>query len=242
MGQILYISDRITPLTGWSPEELRQNSGLLDQAIVAADRERVQASRDDGGDGWSITYRLRARTGEEIVVQETATVLDDHNDRCVVGTLTDCRAGEPLQRQAPLIDAALRSLLQAPGSGENVWALALLDRQLRPVSLSPSLGGGLNGTTRMEPAAAIAALQQAIQLQPAGGDTGLIEQVQQVLSAGEPIRALSVRLMPANTKVPANAGGGENAAAPADRLDILPVLDDAAAVLGVLLRLYREQP
>ena len=89
MRQILYLSPRIEALTGWSATELCSDPGLLDGAILEADRSSVQAARTAQRSGWSVTYRLIDRHGHERTVQEVATVVDESHEHYVVGTLSE---------------------------------------------------------------------------------------------------------------------------------------------------------
>ena len=89
LDHLLYVSARIQTLTGWTPAELRSQPSLLEEAIDPTDRRRVAASRDKDSTGWSVAYRLGTRDGRRIQVVETATVIKDDHDHCVVGTLTD---------------------------------------------------------------------------------------------------------------------------------------------------------
>lgn len=231
MEQILYISDRVAELTGWSPQELRQNSNLLDAAIVAADQARVRACRDGQQGGWSISYGLISRSGREMVLQEQATVLDDSNDHCVVGTLTDTTAWHRWQRHALLVDAALDSLMQWSCLSQPCCAFALLDHQRTPVSLSRALSDWLQGPSPSEPLSSIEPLQEALQLCGPAAATGLLERIARVLQEGTPDTGLSLALP---------RGSADPELASANRLDILPMLDEQAGTLGVLLRLYRQ--
>jgi two-component system CheB/CheR fusion protein len=89
LDRLLYVSARIQTLTGWTPAELCSQPSLLEEAIDPADRDRVAASRPKDSTGWSVAYRLGTRDGRRIQVVETATVIKDDHDHCVVGTLTD---------------------------------------------------------------------------------------------------------------------------------------------------------
>jgi len=89
LDRLLYVSARIQTLTGWTPAELCSQPSLLEEAIDPADRDRVAASRHKDSTGWSVAYRLGTRDGRRLQVVETATVIKDDHDHCVVGTLTD---------------------------------------------------------------------------------------------------------------------------------------------------------
>jgi len=89
LDRLLYVSARIQTLTGWTPAELCRQPSLLEEAIDPADRDRVAASRLRDSTGWSVAYRLGTRDGRRLQVVETATVIKDDHDHCVVGTLTD---------------------------------------------------------------------------------------------------------------------------------------------------------
>jgi two-component system CheB/CheR fusion protein len=87
--RLLYVSASIQTLTGWTPAELCRQPSLLEDGIDPADRDRLAASRNKDGTGWSVSYRLGTRDGRRIQVVETASVIKDDHDHCVVGTLTD---------------------------------------------------------------------------------------------------------------------------------------------------------
>ena len=89
MEQILYISPQVENLTGWSPAEHLQNPDLLDGAILAADRDVVTAARHAGGAGWSVTYRLIRRDGQERTLREIGRIVEENDDTYFVGTLRD---------------------------------------------------------------------------------------------------------------------------------------------------------
>lgn len=89
MEQILYISHQIEKLTGWSPADHLQNSDLFDGAILNADRAVVAAARHAGGSGWSVTYRLIRRDGQERTLKEVGRIVEENDDQYFVGTLSD---------------------------------------------------------------------------------------------------------------------------------------------------------
>jgi two-component system CheB/CheR fusion protein len=89
LDRLLYVSAPIRTLTGWTPAELCRQPSLLEESIEPADRPRVAASRNKDSTGWTVAYRLGTRDGRRIQVVETATVIKDEHDHCVVGTLTD---------------------------------------------------------------------------------------------------------------------------------------------------------
>ena len=87
--RLLYVSAPIQALTGWTAAELCRQPSLLEDAIDFADRDRLAASRKKDSTGWSVSYRLSTRDGRRIQVVETASVIKDEHEHCVVGTLTD---------------------------------------------------------------------------------------------------------------------------------------------------------
>lgn len=131
MGQLLYVSGRIKQLSGWSAAELGSSPQLLDQAIVPADRARVEAVRSAGGSGWSVIYHLIDRDGQERTVQEVAVVADASHDPCIVGTLSDISGQRLEQRHTRLLASGLEALL-----AHDTLPLALVDPELRIVVCS----------------------------------------------------------------------------------------------------------
>ena len=66
-----------------------QNSDLFDVAILNADRAVVAAARHAGGSGWSVTYRLIRRDGQERTLKEVGRIVEENDDQYFVGTLSD---------------------------------------------------------------------------------------------------------------------------------------------------------
>jgi two-component system, chemotaxis family, CheB/CheR fusion protein len=134
LGRILYVSQRIQTLTGWSAAELCASPSLLDDAILPADQQAVKAARRLDSTGWRVTYRIRLRDGSESTLQEVARVLDDHNDRSVVGTLSDVTEIRRLERRNQLLASAFQ-VIQAT----EPQPMMLLDDTLYLLTVSESL-------------------------------------------------------------------------------------------------------
>ena len=128
MQKLLFMSERIRGISGWTPAEVCQKPSLLEQAIVPADREAVQAARKLDQGSWSVSYRLTSFDGRVRWVQESAKVLQESGDHVVVGTLTDITELRCLEEQAKELAATLESVLQT-----NLFAIASLDGDLRVV-------------------------------------------------------------------------------------------------------------
>jgi two-component system CheB/CheR fusion protein len=133
LGRILYISQRIQTLTGWSAAEICASPSLLDDAILSADRQAMHAARRVDSTGWRVTYRMRRRDGSQIAVQEVATVLDDHNERSVVGTLTDVTDMRRLEHRNQLLACAFLTTQTTEAQ-----AIMLLDETLSLQTVSDS--------------------------------------------------------------------------------------------------------
>lgn len=143
LARILYVSQRIQSLTGWSAAEICASPTLLDDAILPGDQQAVKAARRLDSKGWRVTYRLRLRDGGEITLQEVARVLDDHNDRSVVGTLTDVTEMRRLERRSQLLACAFQAI-----QATETQAFMLLDDSLCLMSVSESLASYLGPTAQ----------------------------------------------------------------------------------------------
>jgi two-component system phosphate regulon sensor histidine kinase PhoR len=82
-GSTLYVSPRITELSGYSPAEWAQQRDLYAKLVHPDDLDRVEAALDgvQNGTPVSIDYRLLARDGRMVWVrQDTTTVRDPSGD------------------------------------------------------------------------------------------------------------------------------------------------------------------
>jgi two-component system CheB/CheR fusion protein len=229
MRRILYVSRRIEGLTGWSAEELCRDPALLDDAIHPDDRLAVAAARGMQQVGWSVTYRLIRRDGQERTLQEMATVLEDSNDHGVVGTLADVTRQIQIFRTTELLAAAFQTLAAVEAS-----PLALLDGALRlahsNAGFAEALGVGAGAALQplldqlaleVEPeAAGLASLRQPVSLR---------EQAGQVLQSGEALLGLTAWSQRDGQRLGPY------------RLDLLPLGQERPAG-GVLVRLQRPGP
>jgi two-component system CheB/CheR fusion protein len=233
MGRILYISQRIQELTGWSAEQLRSDPGLLDRAILSEDRAAVAAARHQGAQGWRITFRLRIPDGRERAFEEVATVLDDGDDQEVVGTLTDVSEVRRLERRNALLASAFQQVqASAPQS------IALLDDSLLFVSVTEAFAAccgrsasELQGRS-LDDLDEVLTLPQASQPQPPSGPTapGSLRELVQTVIDGQRIAQPQAVLLSRGDPP------GEQA-----QLDLLP-LGESGHGLGVLLLLLRPAP
>ncbi len=134
LHRLLYASQRILPLTGWTPAELFAHSELLDDAIDPADRERVWASRNLKQGGWSVEYRIIRRDGQRRWVKENARVLTEGTDRYVVGTLADVTEQRQVKKHDRDFSELFSTLIRSPS-----FALAVFDAEQRVVMVNDSL-------------------------------------------------------------------------------------------------------
>ena len=132
--RLLYVSAPIQMLTGWTPAELRSQPSLLEEAIDSADRPRVAASRNNDGTGWSVSYRLSTRDGRRIQVVETASVIKDEHEHCLVGTLTDVTETTAIAEQAANLSTIFASVFDS-----QCFDVVVLDDSLKVVMANQRL-------------------------------------------------------------------------------------------------------
>jgi len=134
LDRLLYVSAPIQSLTGWTPAELRSQPSLLEEAIDPADRLRVAASRKKESNGWSVTYRLETRDGRRIQVVETASVIKDEHEDCVVGTLADVTETSAITEQAANLSTIFASVFDS-----QCFDVVVLDDTLKVVMANQRL-------------------------------------------------------------------------------------------------------
>jgi two-component system CheB/CheR fusion protein len=134
MQHLVYASRRFQALTGWTPAELCDQPSRLDQAIDPEDRERVRASRDLSLGAWTVQYRLHTRDGRWIWVQESAQVLQEDEDRFVVGTLSDVTGHRRIETHARDLSILFETLVRTSS-----FALLVLDETFRIVMVNNAL-------------------------------------------------------------------------------------------------------
>ena len=134
LDRLLYVSAPIQMLTGWTAAELCRQPSLLEDAIDSADRPRVAASRNKDGPGWSVTYRLSTRDGRRIQVVETASVIKDEHEHCVVGTLTDVTETTAIAEQAANLSTIFASVFDS-----QCFDVVVLDDSLKVVMANQRL-------------------------------------------------------------------------------------------------------
>ena len=179
LERILYVSQRVQQLTGWSPAEICATPSLLDGAILPEDQEAVQAAREVGCSGWRVNYRMRLRDGSVIAVQEVARVLDDPDDHSVVGTLTDVTELRRLERRNQLLAFAFQST-----QATETLPIALVDDALCLLTVSESFAACLG-----RPAKELIG-------QPLAG--GMADLAQQVLRSHQPLSGQQLDVLPAD--------------------------------------------
>ena len=134
LDRLLYVSAPIQTLTGWTPAELCSQPSLLEESIEPADRPRVAASRTKDSTGWTVAYRLGTRDGRRIQVVETATVIKDDHDHCVVGTLTDVTETTAVAEQAADLSTIFASVFHS-----QCFDVVVLDDSLKVVMANQRL-------------------------------------------------------------------------------------------------------
>ncbi len=138
MQQLVYASRRFHSLTGWTPAELCDEPSRLDEAIDPEDRQRVRAGRDVTQGSWTLQYRFHTRDGRTIWVQESAQVLEEDDERFVVGTLSDVSREREMEAHARDLSTLFESLILTDS-----FALLVLDDQRRIVMVNHALASWL---------------------------------------------------------------------------------------------------
>ena len=136
MTRLLYINDRVLDVTGWSAAELMENPQLLDDAIIAEDRERVTAARAAINEGWSVEYRATVRDGRTRSFRESAATVSTGVDPMVVGTISDIS-----ERVASQSEASDLSLVFGAVYDTKAFGIAVLDAEARVVMTNDAFCG-----------------------------------------------------------------------------------------------------
>lgn len=90
LEQLLFVSEQVHRLTGWTAAELMARPALLDESTVHDDLTRVRAARNSGRGSWSIRFRFTTRDGRVRWFRETAGFVDrDGEVPMAVGTWND---------------------------------------------------------------------------------------------------------------------------------------------------------
>jgi two-component system CheB/CheR fusion protein len=230
MGRILYISNRIQTLTGWSVEELCSDAGVLDDAILAEDQAAVAAARRSGEQGWRVTFRVQIPDGRIRAFEEVATVMDDGIDHEVVGTLMDVTEVRLMEHRNALLAGAFQEI-----QASETRSIALLDDTLQFVSVSEAFAAcvglpacELNGQSLdcLEAALTLPLATAAQQQDDRTTHRSLRQLAQDVILSHQPAERQTVLMARANQP-------GDHA-----QLDLLP-LGGGGQALGVLLQLSR---
>jgi len=122
MERLLYVSQRVQTLTGWTPEELTHQPHHLDALVHPDDRARLAASRDLDRGSWLVDYRLACRDGAYRWLRESARLLEEGDESFVVGTLTDLSVQRDLEAKSRDQEAVFAAVFN---SGR--WGVALFD-------------------------------------------------------------------------------------------------------------------
>jgi len=227
------MSQRIQGLTGWSPEQICLEPGLLDRAILADDRAAVAEARRSSEQGWRITFRLHLPDDRVRAFEEVATVLNDGIDHVVVGTLTDVTDVLLLERRNALLACAFQEI-----QASEAQSIALVDDMLQFVTVSDAFAACFGRPAHQLRGHSLDCLADILTLLPGSdpqAETGptpplsLRQLVEEVINNHRSAHRQSVLLL--SGELP-----GEHAL-----LDLLP-LSESGRALGVLLRLLRFAP
>jgi len=124
MDRLLYVSQRVQTLTGWTPEELTHQSHQLDALVHPDDRTRLAVCRDLARGSWSVEYRLACRDGAYRWLRESARLLEEGDGSFVVGTLTDLSSQRELEERSRDLEAVFEAVFN-----NGRWGVALFDDQ-----------------------------------------------------------------------------------------------------------------
>lgn len=133
MQHLLYASQRIQAITGWSAAELCDQPRLLEAAIHPDDRASVRVARDLNQLHWSVRYRMRTRDGRSVWVAESCRVVHDVEEGFIVGTLSDVSGIEVLESKSRHLSAIFETVFHAHSIG-----VAVLDESLRLIQANAS--------------------------------------------------------------------------------------------------------
>jgi two-component system CheB/CheR fusion protein len=126
MERLLYVSQRVQTLTGWTPEELTHQPHHLDALVHPDDRPRLVACRDLDRGSWSVDYRIGCRDGAYRWLRESARLLEEGDESFVVGTLTDLTSQRDLEERSRDLEAVFEAVFNT-----GRWGVALFDDQGR---------------------------------------------------------------------------------------------------------------
>ena len=171
MRNLLYLSARIQPLTGWSPAELGVQADRLDGLVHPDDRQRLAEGRDLVRGSWSVEYRLIRRDGGCRWLRESARVLEEGDDSYVVGTLSDITALREQAARSRDLEPVLATLI-----ARGHCAMALLEADGRIALANPPFAALLG----VDPDAVVG--MAAAQL--SSSDDGLAGALEEVLQGG----------------------------------------------------------
>lgn len=232
MRRILYISQRIQGLTGWSPEALCLDPGLLDHAILVEDRAAVAEARRSGAQGWRVTFRLHIPDGRVRALEEAATVLDDGSDHEVVGTLTDVTDVRLMEHRNALLASAFQEI-----QASETQSIALLDETLVFVSVSEAFAACFGRPSRQLRGQSLDCLEGALTRPPRSDP-----QAQTGPPAPRSLRQLVQDVIHGQhmQQQPVLLSSGDQSTEHA-QLHLVP-LSESGQALGVLLQLQRLDP
>jgi len=117
----IYMSPQVETLLGYTPDEFFNATGLWMDIVHPEDRERIRAydeHTDRTGDPWSVEYRMIARDGRIVWVQDEAVIVRDEDGTplCWQGVWTDVTGRKRAEEQLKGAESRYRGLVeQLPG-------------------------------------------------------------------------------------------------------------------------------
>ena len=184
MDRLLYVSQRVQTLTGWTPEELTHQPHHLDDLVHPDDRPRLATCRDLARGSWSVEYRLACRDGAYRWLRESARLLEEGDESFVVGTLTDLTSQRDLEERSRDLEAVFEAVFN---SGR--WGVALFDNQGR-LELANRRFCDL---VERDPAGIVGLACTELEANPAAGLCAALREVLIPGAAGGVVRSLELR-------------------------------------------------
>ncbi|MEB3300338.1 MAG: CheR family methyltransferase [Cyanobacteriota bacterium] len=192
LKKILFISERIEGLTGWTSAEICAQPECLDGAVLTGERESVMASRQAGiaQSGWESTFRIRRRDGEVRSFREVAVVVGEaSDDGSVFGTLTDVTDQQSTLSQKHFLEGAFQALMLS-----DTHPIALLDASLRIAGFNENFArcfspapSEFEGKTVDDLCRLLILLDQDSPSAPLPSSDDLRAVAQQVIESGQPL-------------------------------------------------------
>lgn len=134
-----YLSPQIEELTGYPVQRWMDDPDLWAKALHPADRERVLAEDEaDGGDSWSVDYRMLRPDGRTVWVHNESVLIRDENGMPLewVGVCTDLTDQKEAWEQVRAAEERFRAIV------EHIPAAVYLDMpdgSMQSVYVSPQV-------------------------------------------------------------------------------------------------------